>query len=219
MSKVWFTSDLHIGHEKVAELRFGHLVIPSGYFAASHDRILAGKWDAVVADDDVVWVVGDISSGTTTGQLNALEWIKRRRGNKHLIPGNHCGPHPLHRDSHKWLPIYLDGAFKTVQLAAKRRIPLREGHVTAMLSHFPYKGDHTEIDRYPEWRLPDYGHYILHGHTHSSEKLSYGMPRWDGATSITRTPQIHVGVDAWDFTPVANDQIVDIIQGLEDLEC
>lgn len=230
MSKVWFTSDLHVGHPKVAQLRADDvgLVMDASYRTEDemrarivewHDNMLAARWDAVVAPGDVVWVVGDISSGTATGQLSALDWIRTRNGDKHLVPGNHCGTHPLHRDSHKWLPIYLDGAFKTVQLAAKRRIPLREGHVTAMLSHFPYTGDHTDEDRYPEWRLPDHGHYILHGHTHSSEKLSYGLPRWDGATSISRTAQIHVGLDAWDYRPVGLDQIVGIVQGLEDATC
>lgn len=232
MSKVWFTSDLHVGHPKVAQLRADDvgLVMDASYRTEDemrarivewHDSMLAARWDAVVAPGDVVWVVGDISSGTATGQLSALDWIRARNGDKHLVPGNHCGPHPLHRDSHKWLPIYLDGAFKTVQLAAKRRIPLREGHITAMVSHFPYTGDHTDEDRYPEWRLPDYGHYILHGHTHSPEKLSIGgrEAKRRGAAlrnKPARINQIHVGLDAWEYKPVALDQIIEIIQGLED---
>lgn len=239
MSKVWFTSDLHVGHPKVAQLRANEvgLIVDASYRTEDeirtrivewHDNMLAAHWDSMVAPDDVVWVCGDISSGSTTGQLQALDWIRARSGDKHLIPGNHCSPHPLHRDSHKWLPIYLGQdrpdepvPFKTVQVAAKRRIPLREGHVTAMLSHFPYTGDHTEEDRYPEWRLPDHGHYILHGHTHSPERLSIGgrEAKRRGAAlrnKPARINQIHVGLDAWDDKPVALDQIIEIIQGLED---
>lgn len=202
---VWFTSDLHIGHVKVAEQR-----VPTG--VQEHDAILAAMWDARVASGDVVWVLGDISSGTKSGQLNALEWLRSRPGRKHLIAGNHDSVHPLHRDSHRWLPVYLDGAFESVQLAAKRRIPLAHGHVTAMLSHFPYRGDHTGEDRYPEWRLPDCGHYVLHGHTHSERRVSAG--------GQYRAPwafnQIHVGVDAWGFQPVHLDEIVKRVQTIEE---
>ncbi|MGH3955688.1 MAG: metallophosphoesterase family protein [Mycobacterium sp.] len=203
---VWFTSDLHIGHVKVAEQR-----VPTG--VQEHDAILATMWDLRVGRDDVVWVLGDISSGTKSGQLNALEWLRQRPGHKHLIAGNHDSVHPLHRDSHKWLPLYLDGTFESVQLAAKRRIPLVQGHVTAMLSHFPYTGDHQAVDRYPEWRLPDCGHYVLHGHTHSTYPLSIGGPQWRYPMRIN---QIHVGVDTWGFRPVHLDEIVELVQTCEE---
>ena len=201
MSNVWFTSDLHIGHAKIAEIRWPAMqpdynpCLPIPHQPTVHDLILAHNWDQTVGTDDVVWVLGDISSGTKTAQLNALEWIKARPGIKHLIAGNHDSVHPLHRDSHKWLPIYLDGAFETVQMAAKRRIPLPEGHVTALLSHFPYTGDHTVLQRYPQWRLPDCGDYLLHGHIHSRDKTDFS-----GRI-------IHVGVDAWDYKPVSLDEI------------
>lgn len=204
---VWFTSDLHIGHVKVAEHR-----VPSGG-VQEHDAILATMWDARVQPDDQVWVLGDISSGTKSGQLTALGWLRDRPGHKHLIAGNHDGVHPLHRDSHKWVRPYVLGAFESVQLAAKRRIPLAQGHVTAMLSHFPYTGDHKDEDRYPEWRLPDCGHYVLHGHTHSADHVSVG-----GAPSRNPVPinQIHVGVDAWGFRPVHLDEIVEMVQAIEE---
>lgn len=208
---VWFTSDLHIGHLKVAQLRAHTLgpVLPRvvGAEATWHDRMLARNWDAVVKPEDVVWVLGDISSGTDKAQRNALEWIKERPGLKHLISGNHDSCHPMHRDSHKWQRVYLE-AFESVQMAAKRRIPLPEGHTGVLLSHFPYKADHTDESRYPEWRLNNRGFTLLHGHTHSSLRLSYdsGFPGLGIVTS-----QIHVGVDAWDFKPVNLTEIHKLI--------
>ena len=149
-----------------------------------------------------------MSSGCwVTGQLGALEWLKQRPGRKHLIAGNHDSVHPMHHDSHKWLPIYLDGVFETVQLAAKRRIPLREGHRTALLSHFPYQGDHAAQQRYTQWRLPDEGDYNIHGHVHSTERISYGPSRPVGLGEWARSVQIHVGVDAWGFRPVSLAEI------------
>lgn len=175
----------------------------NGYSAVErHDAVLAFRWDAVVKPDDVVWVLGDISVGGKGAQLKALEWIKQRPGIKHLISGNHDSCHPLHRDSHKWQRTYLE-AFESVQMAAKRRVPLPDGHVSVMLSHFPYSGDHG-ADRYQEWRLRETCMSVIHGHTHSDQKLSLTLERG--------TPQIHVGVDAWNLTPVHWDEIVKIVQ-------
>jgi calcineurin-like phosphoesterase family protein len=71
-----------------------------------------------------------------------------------------------------------------VQLHARRSI----NGVRVLVSHFPYAGDHTDEARYDQWRLPDYDLPIIHGHTHSSDILSYS-PRG--------TPQINV---AWEAT-------------------
>ncbi|QRY51790.1 metallophosphoesterase family protein [Mycolicibacterium septicum] len=198
LMNVWLTSDLHISHAKVAETR--------GYpDIAHHDKYLAGVWDAVVHPDDHVWVLGDISAGGSAAQKNALQWIKQRRGYKHLIAGNHDGCHPIHRDSHKWQAIYFS-AFDSVQMVAKRRVPLLDGHVSVMLSHFPYAGDRGE-DRYPEWRLRDHGYPIIHGHTHSSEVVSWARPWKHDASPL----QIHVGIDAWQRL-VNWDEICQIVQ-------
>ncbi|MBB5167109.1 metallophosphoesterase [Mycobacterium sp. AZCC_0083] len=221
MSNVWFTSDLHIGHRKVAASRiqfdgkpaFEDLDnLPEWFGAAdiaAHDRILAENWDAVVGDEDDVWILGDNSSGTSQAQFRALEWLRQRPGRKRLIPGNHCGPHPMHRDAHKWMKVYEEsGVFVSApQLAARRRIPLAVGHVTALLSHFPYVGDREGVDRHKQWRLPDCGDWILHGHTHSDRVLQPGL----------HSRQLHVGVDAWGGMPVALEEIIRIIKDQESL--
>lgn len=157
---VWLTSDLHIGHRKVAETR-GYGYINSDIVTA-HDAALAHLWDAVVHPDDHVWVLGDISAGGSAAQKNALQWIKQRPGHKHLIAGNHDGCHPMHRDSHKWQAIYLS-AFDSVQMAAKRRVPLAQGHVSVMLSHFPYGPSVMPTTWTPdEWReLSEYPGYLI----------------------------------------------------------
>lgn len=206
---VFFTSDLHVGHRTVAALRgYGYLNSSPDNDIRAHDNMLADNWDDTVKHDDVVWVLGDVSSGAKQAQLNALEWIKQRPGQKHLIAGNHDSCHPMQRDSHKWQRIYLDGVFESVQMAAKRRIPGNGGHVTVMLSHFPYNSDHTDESRYPEWRLNHRGFPLLHGHTHASSRLSF-----DDGFLGTPTKQVHVGVDAWDYRPVHLDEIVKLVQG------
>lgn len=193
VSKVWFTSDLHIGHIKVAEERFPARKLTPEH----HEAILADNWDSLISDDDVVWVLGDISCGKTPDQWAALDWVDRRPGRKRLILGNHDGPHPKHRDAHKWLRPYSE-VFEHVSTSARIRIPRSNGHLTALLSHFPYTGDHSVQDRDTQWRLRDHGELLIHGHTHSEDRIS---------VSEYLTPQIHVGVDAWNMAPVSLDEI------------
>jgi len=140
VSNVWFCSDLHIGHEKVAKDRARGHVLPR-YVGAEidwHDRILAKNWDAAVSSDDVVWVLGDISSGGSQAQRNALAWIADRPGRKRLICGNHDGVHPRNRDAHTWFRRYAE-VFEHVSTSARIRIPTSDGHVTALLSHYPLR--------------------------------------------------------------------------------
>lgn len=186
---VFFAADLHISHRLVSEIR--GFSVPQ-----EHDDFLAHAWDKVVRPGDHVWVLGDISAGGSSSQTLALDWISQRSGQKHLISGNHDGCWSAHRDSHKWQPKYLE-VFDSVQMAARRRISGQN----ILLSHFPLDGDRG-VDRYPQWRLKDLGTPILHGHTHSQEKIS---------RSSQGTLQIHVGLDAHRFAPVSLQEVANLL--------
>ncbi|MCH9761299.1 MAG: metallophosphoesterase [Actinomycetia bacterium] len=187
--ETWYTADLHIGHRLVAGLR--------GFEDPNeHDAILASRWDALVSDTDVVWVLGDISGGGRCSQQRALEWTADRPGTKHLIAGNHDSVHPMHIAAHETLSDYLQ-VFASVQQSARRKLARHD----TLLSHFPYQ-DASQLDdigaRFEQWRLPNLGAWLLHGHTHS-------------ATRISDAHSIHVGLDAWALTPVSINKIVEII--------
>lgn len=197
---VWFTSDLHIGHRWAAGVRFPRKKeIPQ-----AHDDYLAEQWDKRVKRDDVVWVLGDLSM--ESGAKRAIEWVRERPGTKHLIFGNHDTCHTgIHRNGYSRIESYLT-AFDSVQPFARRRIfTPTQGVQEVMLSHFPYRaspyGDHYEgtdpVNRFEQWRLPNMGDWLLHGHTHSSD-VQHGR-------------SIHVGVDAWAWHPVPLQTITDIM--------
>jgi Predicted phosphoesterase or phosphohydrolase len=193
----WYTSDLHIGHFLVADLRARVLELTFDdprQAIAWHDQMLAANWDAIVRRDDQVWILGDLSCGGRMVQAAALAWLAQRPGEKHLVSGNHDTCWPGHRNAHKEQRLYLNSGIASVQPFARHRI---NGH-EVLLSHFPYVGDHSETDRYDQYRLRDEGRYLLHGHTHSRDQVSNDR-------------QIHVGVDAWDFRPVNLDQIMEFI--------
>ncbi len=79
MSHVYFTSDLHLGHEKV--LKFG---------SRPHDTVeemfecIKAMWNDKITKRDVVYILGDIAwSEQWALKINALD------GRKRLIMGNH----------------------------------------------------------------------------------------------------------------------------------
>lgn len=180
---VWFTSDLHLGHRMVSELRG----FPS---ADEHDRHLAEQWRSRVRPSDHVWVLGDLAVSSPT---NALAIIESLPGQKHLISGNHDKCHPMHRDAHNWQRRYLN-VFDSVQPFARRKIADRD----VLLSHFPYHVDREE-PRHTQYRLRDEGAWLLHGHLHAAEQ-------------VTSEREMHVGVDAWGLAPVSLDAIASRIE-------
>ena len=190
---VFFTSDLHIGLRLVSGYRgFGEEDVDY------HDATLARRWDSVVGDDDHIWVLGDLSAGGLSSQRRALDWVSDRTGIKHLITGNHDGPHPMFRNAHRMMPEYLE-VFESVAPSARRKFSIQGQPVEVLLSHFPYNGDGARMeDRYVQWRLRDLGVPIVHGHVHTPDILT---------RSLRGTPQIHIGVDARDMTPVPLDRL------------
>lgn len=200
MSEVFYTSDLHFGHEKLAELR--------GYSSVEeHDADIMEAWNWAVTTRDHVWILGDLSAG------NELDWwrpLVNLPGTKHLVCGNHDSAWAGNRKGYKSRggPYNLYNEFASVQDFAVRKI----GDTRVMLSHFPYSGDRGE-DRFTQFRLRDEGRPILHGHTHSTEKVSYSTG-WNTVDwQPMETLQVHVGWDAW-RRPVSTSEIANVLKGI-----
>lgn len=203
---VWFTSDLHLGHGLVAgyrgfeDVRTRRLMDEHSFLVqsatAEHDTRLATNWDRMVDEDDIVWILGDLT--VSTDVLPMFDWIRARPGRKHLVLGNHDAIHPAHRDAQKRYAKAWDRShpFDSIQTFARRRVG--QGRRQVLLSHFPYSAapDHHREDNadfYAQYRLRDLGIPVLHGHTHRPEQTSH---------SELATPQFHVGLDAHDLRPV-----------------
>lgn len=90
--KVYFTSDLHIGHRNIlkftSEWRQGSTV-------EEHDEWIVDSWNSVVHKKDNVWILGDLLFGgpgtkDVPGQgWDQLKIVKKLNGQKNLILGNH----------------------------------------------------------------------------------------------------------------------------------
>lgn len=163
------------------------------------DNEIVRRWNTLVHPDDVVFHLGDVA----LGQIDySLAKVGELNGHKILITdGNHDRPF-MNRGKarhQEWIDRYSE-VFQ--ELRAPGRMNWVDGQGVE-LSHFPYDGDSHGADRYADERLPDEGRTLIHGHTHQNKIIS---------RSEAGSLQIHVGMDAWDFTPVHIDQIDALIR-------
>ena len=79
----YYISDLHFGHENI--IRLNNRPFAN---AEEMDEILIENWNAVVKENDDVYIVGDFcyKSGK-----NPKYYLDKLKGKKHLIVGNHDG--------------------------------------------------------------------------------------------------------------------------------
>jgi calcineurin-like phosphoesterase family protein len=190
MSRVWYTSDLHFGHTRVSEIRGFDTTL-------SHDLSITEEWHKTVSKNDSVYVLGDIAVGSPQ---RALAILNELPGRKHLISGNHDVVHSMHTRGHsKAEQLRWFDTFETIQTYVKRKLNGRN----VLLSHFPYEewgdGEHREGSRYNQYRLPNLGEPLLHGHTHGAEQAHDNM--------------LHVGWDAWG-TLVSQETVLDWLSDL-----
>ena len=150
--KIWFTSDLHFGHQK--EFLWG----PRGFKSSQeHDEAIIRNWNSVINSDDEVYILGDLMLGDNEYGLNC---IKRLAGHIHIILGNH--------DSETRAALYLHCPnIETIDYAREEKF----GKNYFFLCHYPVIT--ANYDDQKAWAK----HLInLHGHTHSQAKFYNNNP-------------------------------------------
>lgn len=161
MPGTWFIGDTHFGHTKVAGIR--------GFTdTITHDNSIINKWTRQVGNADVVYVLGDISSGSSTGELHALAILANLPGRKRLITGNHDSVAGIHRRPSPHNATFRD-VFETINDYGRVRVA---NGIDVLLSHYPYAsqgdGPGRGEARYGQYRLPDNGGHLIHAHTHNT---------------------------------------------------
>ena len=115
------------------------------------------------------------------------------------MPGNHdrCSPaYPHKRDRvEDWESVYLEAGFWAIRQPG----PLDIAGVRCNVNHFPYPGtvDDGYGDRFEAFRPVDDGRPLIHGHVHAAWK--------------TKGRMVNVGVDVWDFRPVEETTLAEIL--------
>ena len=85
---VLFTSDLHLGHANII-LTCGRNLEGCGENFATVEEMndfLIRKWNEKVKEDDIVYILGDLSYRSG---ISVKTYLKQLKGRKHLIVGNH----------------------------------------------------------------------------------------------------------------------------------
>ena len=81
---IYYTSDLHLGHENIIKL------CKRPFFSLEEmNEALIGNWNSRVTNADNVYIMGDLMFRSAT---NPNEFLFRLKGKKHLIIGNHDSP-------------------------------------------------------------------------------------------------------------------------------
>ena len=197
----FFTADLHLGHRNLARYEPGRAqaarVDPlegpaDDETQARLDQVLVERWNAVVGPDDEVWILGDACMGRLDDTIGLLG---RLHGRIVLVPGNHDRVWAGNPRRNEWWDRYLAAGVDEI-VDGTTTITLADG-TPVDVDHFPYEGDSGDEDRHLDWRPPDEGRGLLHGHVHSTWRRNGRM--------------INVGVDVWEYEPVPEQTIIDLV--------
>ena len=184
MGRVFFTGDLHFGHEKI--ISFDHRPFRT---VEEMDAELIRRWNAKVGRGDLVYVLGDMIWKTRNEDAASL--IKRLNGQIILIKGNH--DRFLHDAKAKAALAGLkdyDDICVTLEDGRKKRcilshyfIPMYQGH--------RYQGIH------------------LHAHSHFTDEADYEVDFAEKLNAEGVKNEIYnVGCMYWNYEPVTLDEIL-----------
>ena len=148
---IYFTSDLHLGHDRA------FVYEPRGYSCveAMNSAILY-NWNSVITPEDDVYVLGDLMLGDNSIGMNIL---KQLNGNIHIIRGNHDTDNRLIQ--YKMLP-------NVVEICDAKYLKYKKYHF--YLTHYPCLTGNLQKESLSQMTLN------LHGHIHSNKKFFYDLP-------------------------------------------
>lgn len=201
-TNTWFISDPHWYHDKVIEFC-------DRPFDDMEDMLekMVKWWNELVAPEDTVICGGDMFMYASKPQMK--EFMSRLNGKKILVRGNHdqkpqvmknCGFDFVCEEM-----TYIVGGEKVTISHYPFRSPVYK-HIYYNLKHkvFKFLGlkgtwatkKHTYLKR-PK----NNGQFLIHGHTHSPNKVNGRM--------------IHIGADAWNYRPIPLHEIGNIISEIK----
>lgn len=171
----------------------------------AHDAAVVANINAMVGEDDELWILGDIGYRTSVHHLkDCLRQLRCRH--LHAIIGNHddwwMGDKPA---LNLFESIEPNG---TVELSGMDTNAPDAAEIVN-LSHFPYQEDLAygwpdDAVRFHEQALPFDGRKLLYGHTHQLTPAG------------ARPESLNVGLDAWNLMPVSQEQVADWFRAQRD---
>ena len=182
---VFFTSDLHLGHENV--IKFDNRPFSS---VEEMDEELISRWNKKVAPGDLVYVLGDLIWKARNNDADDI--LRSLNGQKILIKGNH--------------DRFLHNAKAKKELAGIKdyddiTVKLKDGTLKrCILSHYfiPFYNGHF------------YGAIHLHGHSHVTAEAKSEVEIARELNRLGFPNEIYnVGCMYYNYEPVTLDEILD----------
>jgi calcineurin-like phosphoesterase family protein len=184
LAQVFFTSDLHFGHENV----LGFDKRPFTTLEEMENELIQ-RWNVKVSKEDTVYVLGDMIWKSRNGDAHKL--IKSLNGQIILIKGNH---------DRFLLNAKAKNALVEIKDYDDIRITLQDGTVhRCILCHYfiPMYNGHR------------HGAIHLHGHSHFSAEADYELLMAKELNDAGITNEIYnVGCMHWNYEPVTLDEIL-----------
>ncbi len=183
MSRIWITSDLHIGHNRefvYQDRGFNNI--------EEHDEKLVNNWNELIETEDMVYVLGDVMLKHDLADDDfsyGMSLLKQLNGKLTIIRGNHDSVGKIER-------------YKTcanVVRAGDAALYLEYpdiGRYHFYLSHYPTVVSHEKLKPVKSALIN------IYGHTHQKEHFYNGHPYMYCAC-----------LDAHELKPVLLDDIID----------
>lgn len=179
MSKTFYIADLHFGHQNI--IRYDNRPFAT---AKEMDETLIRNWNNVVSDEDVVYILGDISWHNEVETINVFHKLK---GYKILVKGNHD---KISRSLAKCFGGIVDYA------------EFNDGKERVIMSHYPM----------PFWNGQFIDTVHLYGHVHNSHQWNICESWIQEARELQDLPMrmYNVGcmMDWMNYTPRTLDEII-----------
>lgn len=186
MSRIWITSDLHIGHDR------DFIYKDRGFETIKqHDDALVENWNRFVEADDVVYILGDVmmKHNLQDGDFSyGLSILEKLNGRLIIIRGNHDSEGKIER--YKSCHNVMSAGDAALYL----NYPIK-GSYHFYLTHYPTLVSHKKLKPVKTALLN------LYGHTHQKEHFYEGHPY-----------MYCVCLDAHDLKPVLLDDIIEEIK-------
>ena len=146
---IYFTSDLHLEHPNII-----HYCGRPFRNVQQMNKVLIKNWNSVINEDDVVYMLGDLSIKPPAYKRGLWHFVDNMKGKKHLILGNHDYLEPFD---------YIDMGFISV-------------HTMLWLEEFTLIHDPAQAYKI--------NGPVLHGHVHQNWKkhknaINVGVDVWD----------------------------------------
>lgn len=169
---VYFTADLHLGHSNIissCNRPFRDV--------EEMNKTLIDNWNSRVTDRDEVYIVGDVAYKSAE---NVGTFLKKMKGRKHLILGNH---------DRNWMKT-LDASWFFESIEQQSFVSINGNRI--FLCHYPMM----------EWNDSYHGSYLIYGHIHANHDQEF----WP--LIANNDHMLNAGVDVNNYYPVTFDELV-----------